>query len=388
MSIFRRAVLGSLIALTLLPAAAHAQATRTWVSGVGDDANPCSRTAPCKTFAGAISKTAADGIINAYDAGGFGAVTITKGITIDGEGTAASILPGAGNGVVVNAAGKDVSLRNIQISGDGSTAECAGTNGIDLLDARTLRLDDVRVDDFSVAGLNIAPATGNTTVDVEDSELNQGCTTGVGVAIAPAGAFTATAMLEGDSLTNWATGLSVGDRGLAYLRNTTIFGNTAGIALTGTGAVDTLGGNSVHGNGDDATAPSYDGAAGPTGPTGPSGTAGSNGGPGSTGPTGPAGTSVTGPTGPTGAAGPRGPRGSAAAIGKVTCKLRTHRRIKCKVRRATARISARISRRGRFVAFGTGRSTLRLRAQHRLRHGAYRLSLLVGSAHVTRRVRL
>jgi len=36
-------------------------------SGVGDDANPCSRTAPCKTFAGAISKTAAAGEINCLD---------------------------------------------------------------------------------------------------------------------------------------------------------------------------------------------------------------------------------------------------------------------------------------------------------------------------------
>ena len=73
---------------------AQAQATRTWVSGTGDDANPCSRTAPCKTFAGAISKTAVGGEINAIDSGGFGAVTITKAITIDGAGTFASILAG------------------------------------------------------------------------------------------------------------------------------------------------------------------------------------------------------------------------------------------------------------------------------------------------------
>src|SRR6187399_33164 len=71
---------------------AQAQATRTWVSGVGDDVNPCSRTAPCKTFAGAISKTAAGGEIDALDPGGFGAVTITKNITLDGTGTFASIL--------------------------------------------------------------------------------------------------------------------------------------------------------------------------------------------------------------------------------------------------------------------------------------------------------
>ena len=87
---------------------AGAQATRTWVSGVGDDANPCSRTAPCKTFAGAISKTAAGGMINVLDPGGFGAVTITKSIMIDGGGILASILAAGTNGVIVNAGPNDV----------------------------------------------------------------------------------------------------------------------------------------------------------------------------------------------------------------------------------------------------------------------------------------
>src|SRR6202047_1046910 len=77
-----------------------AQASRTWVSGVGDDANPCSRTAPCKTFAGAISKTAVDGEIDALDPGGFGAVTITKSITIDGNGWGSVLVSGT-NGIVV-----------------------------------------------------------------------------------------------------------------------------------------------------------------------------------------------------------------------------------------------------------------------------------------------
>src|SRR6201988_884384 len=83
---------------------AQAQATRTWISGVGDDVNPCSRTAPCKTFAGAISKTAAGGEIDALDPGGFGGVTITKAITLDGGGVIASILSSGGaNGVNINA---------------------------------------------------------------------------------------------------------------------------------------------------------------------------------------------------------------------------------------------------------------------------------------------
>src|SRR5574339_373052 len=93
----------ALIVLTLgVSGPLHAQATRTWVSGVGDDANPCSRTAPCKTFAGAISKTATAGEINVLDPGGFGAVTITKSITIDGAGAQASILAANTNGVIIN----------------------------------------------------------------------------------------------------------------------------------------------------------------------------------------------------------------------------------------------------------------------------------------------
>src|SRR3954451_11219280 len=86
----------------------QAQATRTWVSGVGDDVNPCSRTAPCKTFAGSISKTAAGGEIDCLDPGGFGAVTITKAITIDCSGTFGSILASGTNGIIVNAGVNDV----------------------------------------------------------------------------------------------------------------------------------------------------------------------------------------------------------------------------------------------------------------------------------------
>src|SRR6188768_2786861 len=90
--------------LLALSGVANAQATRTWVSGVGDDVNPCSRTAPCKTFAGAISKTAVGGEINCIDPGGFGAVTITKSITIDGAGVQASILGSFTNGININIA--------------------------------------------------------------------------------------------------------------------------------------------------------------------------------------------------------------------------------------------------------------------------------------------
>src|SRR4051795_6752110 len=102
--------------------AAQAQATRTWVSGVGDDANPCSRTAPCKTFPGAISKTAAGGEINCLDPGGFGGVTITKAITIACEGVTAGVLVSGVNGILVAAGASDVVfLKGLDIEGLGMT---------------------------------------------------------------------------------------------------------------------------------------------------------------------------------------------------------------------------------------------------------------------------
>src|SRR6202045_4738960 len=105
----------------LASAPAHAQATRTWVSGVGDDANPCSRTAPCKTFAGAISKTAAAGEINVLDPGGYGAVTITKSIRIISDNIEAGVLVSGTNGIVVNVASTDnVLLDGLDIEGLGT----------------------------------------------------------------------------------------------------------------------------------------------------------------------------------------------------------------------------------------------------------------------------
>ena len=139
---------------------AQAQATRTWVSGVGDDVNPCSRTAPCKTFAGAISKTAKDGEINCLDSGGFGAVTITKSITIDGTPVMAGILNGSPtgggfSGVIVNITDaadvrKSVTLRGLSIQGAGF-----GTRGVNILAASA-----VFVINCIIEGQNGSPGHG------------------------------------------------------------------------------------------------------------------------------------------------------------------------------------------------------------------------------------
>src|SRR6202140_5282637 len=137
----RRIALFALFAGLLVPflasAPAHAQATRTWVSGVGDDANPCNRTAPCKTFAGAISKTAAGGEINCLDPGGFGALTIPKSIVISCETGTAAVLVSGTNGIVVQVGASDnVYLRGLDFEG-----LTTGLSGILFNSAGTLHVE-------------------------------------------------------------------------------------------------------------------------------------------------------------------------------------------------------------------------------------------------------
>jgi hypothetical protein len=136
-----------------------AQATRTWVSGVGDDANPCSRTAPCKTFAGAISKTAPGGEIDALDPGGFGALTITKSITLDGGGgQVASVLVAGTNGIVVAAGATDVVIiRNLRLDGlrGGGNAN-AGLSGIRFISGQNLDIENDVIFGFNNNCIDIA----------------------------------------------------------------------------------------------------------------------------------------------------------------------------------------------------------------------------------------
>lgn len=208
---------------------AHAQATRTWVSGVGDDANPCSRTAPCKTFAGAISKTAAGGEIDAIDPGGYGTVTITKSITIDGAGTEASILASGTNGIVVSAPGAAVVIRNLSINGTGT-----GLNGVRFLDGRRLTLQKVIIQNFTQEAVRFAPSATADLV-IQDSLLRA---SQFGVRLQPgasgiANALIADTVIEG----NQGGGVRADDGTSLILRNAVLHGN----ATVGFNAVSSAG---------------------------------------------------------------------------------------------------------------------------------------------------
>lgn len=249
----RYALLTVALLLLAMPAAASGQATRTWVSGAGNDIDPCSRTAPCKTFAGAISKTATGGEINALDGAGFGALTITKAITIDGGGEHASVLHSGVNGVIVNApADADVVLRGLSINGAGlGAASCpnaSGVRGIWLRGARTLTVEDTRVANNTTAGLTLAPDAADAKVFVNRVDVGKGCQSGIDAA--PAAGRQLDVTVRDSTIWNTATALRAGVGARVRVVGSTIFGNGTGLLPAG-GLIDGLGENQVFGNGVD-----------------------------------------------------------------------------------------------------------------------------------------
>jgi hypothetical protein len=175
---------------------AFAQATRTWVSGVGDDVNPCSRTAPCKTYAGAISKTATGGEISVLDPGGYGALTITKAITVDGGSGAGwgSTLFASTNGFVINITTNlitdKVILRNLSLNG--GVLSSLGVDGIRFLDGQQLTVENVDIFNFSGDGIEVNQAQ-SANLFLKNVRITHGA---VGVKIASAASAIAGTILD------------------------------------------------------------------------------------------------------------------------------------------------------------------------------------------------
>jgi len=272
-------VLFALAGMFANPPAALAQASRTWVSGVGDDANPCSRTAPCKTFAGAISKTAAGGEINALDPGGYGAVTITKSITINADHVEGGVVVSVTNAIVVNAGANDVVvLRGLDIEGLNT-----GLNGIRFLAGGSLHVQKCLIRNFNGVnngnGIQFVPTTSSKLFVSDTSITRNGVNVqGNGIRIAPSGSGSAAVVIERTHLSDNQNGIRVdgtatsgdvnvsisdsiisGNRGNGIVNlgdaqvmvaNSTASNNGAmGIRSTSAGAVTRIGNNTVTGNG-------------------------------------------------------------------------------------------------------------------------------------------
>lgn len=243
-----RLAAATVVFLSVTPA--FSQATRTWVSGVGDDANPCSRTAPCKTFAGAISKTAAGGEISVLDPGGFGAVTITKSITINGDGTLAGILSSSTTGVIVNAGVNDkVVLRNLSINGAGT-----GLNGIRFLAGRELLVEDVTISGVlgggTPRGIDVSLAAAGSTIVGRRVTISRA---GTGIRMTTT-AGSVVGIFEDVSLNGLITGVEAAANAVIVVRNSTVSRNSTGLLANGSLSSITLEGSVLSFNGTGANA--------------------------------------------------------------------------------------------------------------------------------------
>jgi nitrous oxidase accessory protein NosD len=248
-------------ALFLAPTVAQAQATRTWVSGVGDDVNPCSRTAPCKTFPGAISKTAAGGEIDTLDPGSFATVTIVKAITIASEGSGeAGILTSGTNGVTVNCTTDPncvVILRGLEI--DGGPTGSNSLAGVKFIAGKALFVQNCQIRNFTGPspngyGISFTPSTGGGTAAlyVQNTNLVQNGTgsTGGGIFVQPTGTPLVTVSVENSQASNNGFGIrtdssqmSGGSIQLAVSDSETDGNASAGVAVIGamTGGIANVG---------------------------------------------------------------------------------------------------------------------------------------------------
>jgi hypothetical protein len=227
----------------LWSAPAAAQATRTWISGVGDDVNPCSRTAPCKTFQGALPKTAAGGEINCLDPGGFGGVTITKSISLVCDNTQTGILVASTNAIIINSATAFVLISGFDIEGLGQTGS-PGINGINVLNAAVVHVRNTKIRGFRNGyGINFQPQSANgqlfvDNVTISESGSSVNLATSGGINISPAAGMTANATITNSQIIDNANvGLRIDTTGIvgstinAAISGVTLSNNGVGILL-------------------------------------------------------------------------------------------------------------------------------------------------------------
>ena len=239
------------LALLAFASGAEAQATRTWVSGVGDDANPCSRTAPCKTFAGAISKTAAGGEISVLDPGGFGGVTITKSISIVAASDEGGVLVSGTNAIIINAGVNDnVTLRGLVIEGLGT-----GLNGVRFLAGASLHVENCTINSFSGFGIDFEPSGVSELYVLDTVVRNNNGGSGGGILVKPTLTGSAAVLVDNVRLDNNRFGLRAEDRSKVTVRNSAASGNQTNAFFS-----ITVGGGNVEVNLENTTAANNGGA--------------------------------------------------------------------------------------------------------------------------------
>jgi hypothetical protein len=176
----------AVLAFGLAALPASALSTRTFVSATGADSGACTRAAPCRMLSYAHTQTSPGGEIDILDTAGYGALTITKSISIvNPGGVEAGILASAGGNAITIAAGTNdvISLRGLTLEGAGS-----GAVGIKLTSGGHVTILDSVVRGFTSEGINISPSSLSTTFHIANTLVSHNSV--YGIKIAPSGTGT------------------------------------------------------------------------------------------------------------------------------------------------------------------------------------------------------
>jgi hypothetical protein len=150
--------------------------TRTYVSGLGRDGNPCTPSSPCQTFEAALVRTVAGGEIYVLDSANYGAVTINKAVSITSEGAVAGVVATSGAGIIIAAgAGDVINLRGLDIDGGGS-----GGIGIQFSSGQSLNIQKSTVRGFQNSGISFGP-NGPGTLFITDTTVTNNANNGISV---------------------------------------------------------------------------------------------------------------------------------------------------------------------------------------------------------------
>jgi hypothetical protein len=189
------------------PLQASGSTTEGWVSGTfGNDSNAatfCQRSAPCATLPAALSVTAPGGVVFCADPPAtLGPVEISQDVTVDCSGGGGLVILTClgGDGIIINTAGINVTLRGLTVI----APECTiGPAGIDITAAAVVRIEHCKISGFSTAGVEVAPSAGSVDVKIQDSTINKNA---VGVLVAPTGSGSAVMSIERSQIENSAGG--------------------------------------------------------------------------------------------------------------------------------------------------------------------------------------
>jgi hypothetical protein len=168
------------IALLVASSPAPATSSRTFVSGTGTDSGACTTTDPCRTFAYALTQTAASGEIIVLGSAGYGTVTINKSVSIINISNFAGVTVASGDGITIAAETTDsVTLRGLTIDGGGS-----GSNGIVFNSGGSLTIDQCDVMNFvggetTGNGILIQPTSGSHNIIITNTTASNNGYTGV-----------------------------------------------------------------------------------------------------------------------------------------------------------------------------------------------------------------